>query len=114
MKNFLLLIFVFALTQSAYASGPSGSGYITEFYTNASGSMARVKFSTPIANPDNCEAGDYYIVELDDSAGSNRYYSALLMAFTTKKIVNFWIIGCTNTKYWGHTRPKLHDVYIQQ
>ena len=109
----LLLAALFA-SSSASAGVGSGTGKITELYTNASGSIARIQFSAAIKNPDNCGKSTFYMVELNDSAGSNRFYSTLLAAHAAQKDVSFWVHGCTNGTYWGGTQPKITDIYFKQ
>ena len=106
------LIAVFFISDFSFASGDSGYGKITELYLNHVGGFVRIRFSQPIANPDGCQGEEYYIAELDDTVGSNRFYSALLSAYASQKKVKFWLNGCTTNAYWQKTRIKIYDIYM--
>lgn len=111
MKKAVIFLML-CLSVSSWADG-SGFGTITQFYVNRAGNLVRIHFSEPIVNPSNCGGAAFYIGELDDTPGSDRFYSALLAAYTAKKQVNFWISGCTQGSWWGSTRPKIADIYIK-
>ena len=116
MKKLSVLLFCFftmLYANYSVAGAISKQGQITELYLNHTGKFARVRFSQPIVNPENCSGEDYYIVELNDTAGSNRFYSSLLAAYMSGKTVEFWISGCTSGTYWSKTRPKLFDIYMK-
>ena len=109
----LLMISILTILP-ATAGEYSGTDGITELYVNATGSIARVRFSEkPMKNPNNCQRSDYYMIELNDSPGSSRFLSTLLTAYTAKSKVGFWINGCTDRRYWGGTQPKLYDIYMR-
>lgn len=115
MNKLLIVLALFTLfyTKNSVAGKLSQQGQITELYLNNLGNFVRVKFSQTIVNPDNCLGEEFYIVELNDTAGSNRFYSSLLAAYMSGKTVEFWISGCTNDTYWSKTRPKLYDMYLK-
>lgn len=92
----------------------SGTGTITQFYTNPTGTFLRIKFSEGIINPDACEGTSFYIAELDDSTGSDRFFSTVLAAFMAKKNVSFWVNGCTSRRFWDKTRPRIRDIYVNE
>jgi hypothetical protein len=104
---------IWAYAPPAYAGEGSGLGYITELYVPATGAMVMVRFSAPIKNPGNCGGTEFYVKELDDSRSSTRYLAILSSAFFDKKMVYFYIEGCTRGEHWGKTRPQLFDVYVQ-
>ncbi|BDU40901.1 hypothetical protein [Vibrio nigripulchritudo] len=115
MKVIKTILFstLFLLPNLVLASGVSSDkGQIKLINMQREGNFVRVDFSQPIKNPGNCEGTSFYVAELNDSAGSNRFYSALLAAYTSKQTVNFWISGCTKQKYWGQTRPAIYDIYM--
>lgn len=95
-------------------STSSGKGLITQFYMNSHGNFLRVKFSKDVVNPAGCEGEDFYINELTDTEGSNRFYSTVLAAYMAKKEVSFWISGCSNNRYWDKTRPRIWDIYVNE
>jgi hypothetical protein len=99
---------------STHAEGDAGSnwGKITEFYVDAQMSVMRLQFSREVVNPANCEGADFYVRELDDSEASDRFLRVVLAAHLANKKVEFWIDGCTRAKWWGKTRPQIHDIYI--
>lgn len=99
---------------AARAEGDGGSnwGKITEFYVDAKGSVMRLQFSRPVVNPANCEGADFYVLELDNSAASDRFLRVVLAAHLANQKVKFWIDGCTKAKWWGKTRPQIYDIYI--
>jgi hypothetical protein len=90
----------------------SGVGYITEFYLNAPGNFVRIKFSQPIKNPEGCEAAEFYVRELNETAGATRFLAILSSAYFERKEVSFYIQGCSENKWWGATRPSLWDIYV--
>ena len=110
----IILLITAIFTFSANAGQASSYGKITNFHTRADGLMLKIDFSETIVNPGNCEGAGFYIAELDDSPASQRFYSAILTAFTAKKSVQFWISGCTQNQWWGKTRPRIYDIYIQE
>jgi len=109
-------VVVAGIVQSAvtHAQGEDGSnwGRITEFYVDARGSAMVLHFSRETVNPANCEGADFYVRELDDSAGSDRFLRTVLAAHLANRKVKFWINGCTKAKWWGKTRPQITDVYV--
>jgi hypothetical protein len=112
----LLTIFLTAITlflpTYSFAGQGSGWGKIIELNINKHGRLM-IRFSKKIVNPDNCQRGDFYIVEKSDSNAANRFYSAILAAHAANKDVQFWISGCTKNKHWGYTRPTPYDIYIK-
>lgn len=111
--RYIFICSLFLISTKSFAGASSGWGTITEFYVHGTGTAVRVKFSEPIVNPDGCTGTEYYIRELDESAGSSRFYSALLAAYTSKSPVNIYINGCTSSTWWGKTRPKMHEISIK-
>ncbi len=109
--NKLSLLFIF-LSSFAFGGIGSGNGKITQLYINATGTLVRVKFSQPIKNPGNCPRSEFYIRDLYDNSGSDRFLSALLAAYTAQKNVSFWVDGCTERNYWGGTWPRIHDIHM--
>jgi hypothetical protein len=112
MKYIIIYLLLFSGITSAGVG--SGAGTIDQLYTKADGSMVRVLFSNGIKNPDpgSCPDNRWYIVELDSSAGSNRFYSTLLAAYMAKKSVSFWVDGCTTETYWSTRSPTITDIYM--
>jgi hypothetical protein len=114
ITTILPLAFLSILPSLVSAAGSSsGWGTISEFYVSGNGAVIRIRFSEEIINPGECGAGEFYMKELDDSAGSNRFYSAMLAAYSSKKQVQFWVLGCTDIAWWGNTRPVIHEVSIR-
>ena len=78
----------------------------------------RIDLDREITYPSNynCDAGvtNKIIVPMDGTDKSNRFYTALLTAFSLNKYVKIWTTGCTEGKYWGTTFPKGYDVYVFQ
>ncbi len=111
MKKLCLLCMF--ISSFVFGGEGSGIGKITLLHIDAAGTQVRVNFSQPIKNPDNCQKTEFYMHELDDSPGSDRFLSALLAAYAAQKNVSFWIEGCTKRGYWGATRPTLHDMYMR-
>jgi len=107
-----LLFSLLLISSSIFAAEGSGVGKIKELYIDAQGTFVRLQFSQPIKNPENCQKAVFYMLELDDSPGSNRYLSSVLAAYMAQKNVSFWINGCTKKSYWGGTQPQLHDIYM--
>ena len=58
----LVCVFTMLYTNHSVAGTNSKPGQITELYLNHVGKFARVRFSQPIVNPENCSGEDYYIV----------------------------------------------------
>jgi hypothetical protein len=114
MKTLALIMFAMLPSMVAYASGDEGSnwGRMTEVYVSGDGHVMRVRFSRPIVNPAGCEGADFYVRELDDSVASDRFLRAVLAAHLAGRKVEFWITGCTKSRWWGKTRPQIYDVYI--
>ena len=110
MKWFVLLIFS-VVSSSVFSGESSGTGIITELYTNIESdkSVARIKFSEPLRDM-NCGGDGFYIMELSETRASSRVYSTLLAAFVANSKISFWVAGCTEKKYWGATRPKITTV----
>lgn len=108
---FLTALIVF-LPSYSFAGQSSGWGKITQLNINKHGRLM-IRFSQKIVNPEECERGEFYIVEKDESSGVDRFYSAILAAHAANKSVSFWISGCTKNKHWGYTRPTLYDIYIR-
>jgi hypothetical protein len=90
----------------------SNWGRITEVYVDAKGTVLRLQFSREVVNPGKCEGGDFYVRELDDSPGSDRFLKTVIAAHLANRKVKFWIEGCTRAKWWGKTRPQITDIYI--
>ncbi|NQY33696.1 MAG: hypothetical protein HRT37_01750 [Alteromonadaceae bacterium] len=114
MKNkiilgYVLLIFAF----STQAGERSDWGTITEFYVIGDGSAVRIRFSEAIVNPEGCTGTEYYMRELDETSGSNRFFSTLLAAYSSKAQVNIFISGCTSINWWGKTRPHMHEISVK-
>lgn len=114
-----VVICMFAVTvlgmPASYAQDEAGSdwGKITEFYVDAEGTVLRVRFSRQIVNPAGCEGADFYIRELDGSAASEQFLRIVLAAHLADRSVEFWISGCTQSQWWGKTRPHIYDIYIR-
>lgn len=112
----LLIALSLVATAAPRAAGVGGDGSnwgrMTEVYVDAKGSVLRVQFSRPVVNPSGCEGGDFYMLELDDSPGADRFLKALLAAHLAGRKVKFWIDGCTKQQWWGKTRPLIYDIYI--
>lgn len=112
MKKVIVFL-ALAISSIAHSAEGSGKGTITQLYVKNNGSFVRMMFSQSMVNPDNeCELANYYIVELDDSDGSNRFYSAILSAYMSQQTVSFWVHGCTSSRYWGGTQPTVTDIYM--
>jgi hypothetical protein len=109
-----LVIVAISQGAAARADGDAGSGWgkITEAYVNAEGSVLRLQFSESIVNPGNCEGADFYVRELDDDVASDRFLRVVLAAHLAGRKVKFWIDGCSESKWWGKTRPQIYDIYI--
>lgn len=108
-----LLIALTLAPVSAWAEGDGSNwGKITEFYVDAKMSVMRLHFSRPVVNPGNCEAADFYMLELDGSAASENFVRVVLAAHLADRKVKFWIDGCTSQRWWGKTQPLIYDVYI--
>ena len=90
----------------------SGWGKITEAYVNSEMTVLRLQFSESIVNPGNCEGADFYVRELDDSIASDRFLRVVLAAHLAGRKVKFWIDGCSESRWWGKTRPQIYDIYI--
>lgn len=118
MKHFIAIaIFVIApILPAAVANAEGGAGSdwgkISEVYVDAEGAVLRLQFSRAIVNPANCEGGDFYVRELDESTASDRFLRVVLAAHLANRRVKFWVVGCTKSKWWGKTRPQIHDIYI--
>jgi hypothetical protein len=116
MRRFLLaatLVLAGATGTPARAEGDGSNwGTITEFYVDAKMTVMRLTFSREVINPSNCEAGDFYMLELDDSPASERFVRVVLAAHLANRKVKFWVDGCTRQQWWGKTRPLIYDVYI--
>ena len=100
-----------ASSVNVLAGTGSGIGKITKLWVNAEGTAAYITFSQPIVQGE-CGGAGMYIAELDETQGSNRFYSTLLSAAISKKNVAFWIDGCTESEYWGSTRSVIRDINI--
>ena len=112
MKSLAVIMVVLTLAFPHYCfATQSGKGKITQLNINKHGRMM-IRFSQKIVNPENCQRGEFYIVEKSDSNAANRFYSAILAAHMANKTVEFWISGCTKGKHWGYTRPTPYDIYI--
>lgn len=115
MKTLSLLILILSVMPSLVFAGEGSEwGKIIEVYVSADGTVMRVRFSEPIVNPDACEGEDFYIRELDESMGSDRFVKAVLAAHMADMKVDFWIEGCSKAKWWGKTRPVMFDIYIRR
>ncbi|MCL2914641.1 hypothetical protein L2725_12770 [Shewanella corallii] len=106
-------IFLLFHPEFALAGTGSGDGQIKLLYVHPSNNWIRVDFTQGIQNPDNCEGSGFYIVELNDSKSSDRFYSAILSAYAAQKTVYFWIAGCSSVAPWGKRRPKIYDIYMK-
>ena len=118
MKQFIAIVILLGAPilqlAAADAEGEAGSGWgkITEVYVDAEVSVLRLQFSRAIVNPANCEGGDFYVRELDDSTASDSFLRAVLAAHLANRRVKFWVSGCTKSRWWGKTRPQIYDIYI--
>ena len=114
MKTLIAVVLTCLLAEVTMADEGTGSGWgrITEAYLTADGTFLRISFSRAIENPDGCEGGEYYVRELDESAGSDRFVQAVLAAHLAGRNVEFWISGCSKSRWWGKTRPQVYDIYI--
>ncbi len=110
--RYLIITFLVLITFNANAGVNTDWGTITELTTNSSGSYIRLRFSEPIQN-DGCEGVEYYMKELDETSGSNRFMSTVLAAYTARKQVKFWISGCTSAQFWGKTRPQISTIWVK-
>lgn len=110
----VLLVVAIVNPGTLRADGDTGSGWgkITEVYIDAEVSVLRVRFSEKIVNPGGCEGADFYVRELNDSAASDRFLRVVLAAHLAGRKVEFWINGCSKLRWWGKTRPQIHDIYI--
>jgi hypothetical protein len=105
---------VLAWSGSAWAAGAmSGPGQITELWMPVTGDVLKIRFSEPIQNPDGCGNATAYIVELDNSVGSNRFVSMAISAFEAKQPVRFWVHGCTTNLHSGATWPTPTAIYVE-
>lgn len=111
----ILVVFVFLIPSIVSAGESSGVGKITMLYVKPDASWVRVNFSNAIKNPDSCNENGlgFYVVELDDSKESDRFFSSLLAAYAAQKNISFWISGCSTAMPWGVERPKIFDMYMQ-
>lgn len=108
-----VLVCAAAAGMAAQAEGDGSNwGKITEFYVDAKMTVMRLTFSRTVINPSNCEGGDFYMLELDDSPASERFIRVVLAAHLANREVKFWVDGCTKQKWWGKTRPIIYDIYI--
>jgi len=116
MREFILitvLVIAGMFRPAAHAQGDGSNwGKITELYVDAKMSVVRLSFSRPVVNPSNCEGGDFYMLELDDSPDGERFLRVLLAAHLANRKVKFWVDGCTKAQWWGKTRPQIYDIYI--
>jgi hypothetical protein len=117
MKKISVLTVVASLLigGTAAAGAWSKKGTINVVRLPGSGDSIRIDFSEDIVQPDEdnpCGGAEYYIRELDETAGSSRFVSAVLAAFLAGKQVSFWIKNCTTNAHWGSTRPQPADIYI--
>jgi len=112
MKPFFSIV-LFLISTLAYSGAGSGVGKIELLYVKPNANWMKIHFSREIVNPNGCEKTGFYIVELDDSKASDRFYSALLAAYAAQKDIHFWISGCSSVKPWGGNRPKVYDIYMQ-
>jgi len=108
----LLLPVLLALSLNLFAGTGSGSGTIDHLYINDAGTLVRIGFSQPIKNPDGCSKSTIYLHELTNSDGSDRFLSALLTAYASKRTVSFWVSGCTVAPWWGGSFPDFNDIYM--
>jgi hypothetical protein len=111
VRHFILMtVLILAGIPQAGASAEEGDGSnwgkITAVYVDAKGSVLRVVFSRPVVNPSGCEGGDFYVRELDDSAASDRFVKTVLAAHLANREVEFWVYGCTKSRWWGKFMPK--------
>ena len=111
MRYILILILFIASTNTFSIGAGSGHGKITQLWTDSGGNAAFIRFSNPIV-PVGCEGGELYVVDLDNTHGSSRFYSTLLAAYISQKEVQFWIDGCSNYRIWGKNRGHIYDIYL--
>jgi hypothetical protein len=109
---FLLWLSIWCAT--AMASGEmAGPGLITERWMPTAGNALKIRFSEPIQNAAGCDKATAYIVELDDSVGSDRFVSMVISAFEAKQPVRLWVHGCTPSLHWGATWPTPTAIYLE-
>lgn len=115
MKILMTIVLACLLAGPSMAGEGAGSGWgrITELYMTADGLLLRIRFSRPVENPDGCEGAEFYVRELDESVGSDRFFRAVLAAHTAGRDVEFWVSGCSQSPWWGKTRPQVYDIYIR-
>lgn len=115
MRLLVIILVTFLQPITVLAGEGAGSlwGTITEVNINAEGTVLRVRFSNPIVNPSNCEGHDFYIRELDDSMASDRFVRMVMAALLANAEVEFWIDGCTKSRWWGKTQPQIYDIYVR-
>lgn len=115
MKLKLFIALSLLLSTNVFSQqADSGVGKITSLYMPVKSNFIRINFNQTIKNPSNCGKAEFYVVELTDGAGSARFTSMLLTAFTSNKPVRFWVRGCSEGQYWGATRPTIYDIYIYE
>jgi hypothetical protein len=107
----LLLVSVL-FPSASFAGISSGTGKITQLNVIANGTRMMIRFSQPIQNPENCEGADFYVYEFTESNPADKFYAAVLAAYTSQADISFWISGCTTSQHWGATRPKPFDIYM--
>ncbi len=88
----------------------AASGRIALLNVDRGGNFIRIHLDTPMVNPGNCPAAEFYILEVQ-GAGSNRMIAALYAAHVQRAPVQLWIHACTAAPYWGAHRPSVMDVY---
>jgi len=86
------------------------SGRIAMLNVPTHGQFVRIELDKPTINPANCQAAEFYIVELS-GPNANRFLGALYAAHASRATVHFWVLGCTVAQHWGATRPSVYDVY---
>jgi hypothetical protein len=104
-----LLAIVVAWPTSSWAQ-VGVSGRITILNVPSHGQFVRINLDAPTINPANCQAAEFYIVELS-GPNANRFLSALYAAHASRASVSFWLNGCAAGQHWGATRPSVFDIY---
>lgn len=88
------VLLAFGSVWSAAASAQAAaSGRITMLNVPAHGQFVRVQLDTSVINPGNCQAAEFYIIELS-APTANRILGALYAAHASRANVTMWIQGC--------------------
>lgn len=115
-RRIWIAVFLFVLIACPMAPAMAGPGmvrgHITYVWTSPSGNALRIGLDQAIPFPGNCDMSDFLWIVLPNGVEGSRFVAAVMTAYSTKSVVNFWVSTCSTDKPWGGTHPVPDDIYV--